>query len=328
MVDEPDSAERVRVELSADAVGQRLDRALVTALAARGLEVSRSRLAKAFERGEVWLDGVVAKPSRTIEAPTSVEVEIPRPEPLKAVAEALPLDVVYEDAELLVVNKPAPMVVHPSAGHARGTLVGAILHHLGVEPESMPVLPGNDDTRPGIVHRIDKDTSGLLVVAKTPAAQTALARAFAAHAIERRYIALIAGVPTWETRRIETGHGRDPVDRRRFSPTGTKRRAVTTATCEERLYKSAKVSFTLETGRTHQIRMHARHLGHPLLGDAIYGHRPQDRWLAARVEEAGRHALHAAVLGFAHPKTGRALHFETRWPPELERLYQALRRGP
>jgi 23S rRNA pseudouridine1911/1915/1917 synthase len=232
---------------------------------------------------------------------------------------------VHEDADLLVVDKPAGMVVHAGPGHARGTLVNAVLHHLAVDADALPVLPGNDALRPGVVHRLDKDTSGLLVMTKTVAAQEVLARQFRTHSLERAYLGVVLGVPSWTRLRIETGHGRDPGDRRRFAPVEGARRAVTQAEVMQPLRGAAVVRFVLQTGRTHQIRMHARHVGHSIAGDALYGHggRVADPDLRARVEGLGRHALHAAVLGFDDP-AGTRLRFESSLPAELQTLVDDL----
>ncbi len=320
----------VLVELSESAVGQRLDRALVDSLVARGEAITRSQLARSFAAGEVRIAGKPVKASLKVEAPCEVELQRVAPPPLAhARPEPIPLAIVHEDDALLVVDKPAGMVVHAGPGHSAGTLVNAVLHHLGAAREDLPVLPGNDPERPGIVHRLDRDTSGLIVVAKTAAALTRLAEQFRTHSIDRAYLGIVLGVPSFATRRIETVHGRDPVDRRRFSPEHGERRAITTMTVVRPLGEhAALVRFELETGRTHQIRMHARHVGHPIFADPLYGRRPRQPELRALAEALGRHALHAAVLGFEHPDgpgapVGR-LRFESPFPPELERLAAAL----
>ena len=310
-------------------VGQRLDRALVAALADRGDPCSRSQLARAFAAGLVTVDGAAVKPSRVVERPLSVELVRLAAEPLRAEPEELPLTVVFEDEHLLVVDKPAGMVVHAGPGHPRGTLVNAILFHLGARPDDLPVMPGNDATRPGIVHRIDKDTSGLLVVAKHLRAQEGLAVQFREHTIRRAYLGIVCGVPRWESKSVRTLHGRDPRDRRRCSPQVERgRTAVTHAWRERVLVDAACLRFRLETGRTHQIRMHARHLGHPLVGDVLYGARAGSDFVraAARRIALDRHALHAAELGFLHPVDKRAgtLEFSSPLPPELQRLIAAL----
>lgn len=315
----------MRVRLGPEAEGSRLDVALVAALEAQGVAISRSALAVAFAAGEVCdAEGRALKASRKVAGETEVELELPSPAPLaEAFPEDIPLAVVHEDADVLVVDKPAGMVVHAGPGHSSGTLVNAVLHHLGVDAAGLPTLPGNDATRPGIVHRIDRGTTGLLVVAKSPAAQAHLAGQFAAHDIEREYVGLVAGVPTWESQVVRTLHGRDARDRRKFSAEVQRgRKAVTHMHKLEGFARASQLRFRLETGRTHQIRVHARYLGHPILGDALYGGTPGE--LREWVEELPGHALHARVLGFEHP-SGEKLRFEAPLPPEFEALAEALR---
>ena len=293
-------------------------------MGALGQPITRSQLARSFAAGQVRVAGRRAKPSLRVEGPLEVEVEFVAPPALAhAFPEPIPLAIVHEDEALLVVDKPAGMVVHAGPGHDRGTLVNAVLHHLGTRGGDLPVLPGNGPERPGIVHRLDRDTSGLLVVAKTLPALAKLAEQFRAHSIERAYLGVVAGIPSWDTRRVETRHGRDPADRRRFAPDQGERQAITTLTRVRALGEHASLlRCTLETGRTHQIRMHARHVGHPILGDALYAGRPK-RPLRAAVDALGRHALHAALLGFEHPRGGH-LRFEAPLPPELDALIAAL----
>ena len=265
------------------------------------------------------------KPGRIVEAAVEVEVELDLPRPVEAVAEDLPLSVVYEDADLLVIDKPAGMVVHAGPGHERGTLVNAVMHHLGPRAAAMPVLPGNDATRPGIVHRLDRDTSGLIVVAASARAQEGLAEKFRVHDLRRRYLGVVWGVPPFQKRTLRTRHGRDPGDRRRFSPhVDEGREAVTHLQLVRALRDAALLEFQLETGRTHQIRMHCRMLGHPIVADAMYGGNggpPTRRAISAAL---GRHALHAAHLGFRHPVTGVELDFDAPLPPDLSDLLERL----
>ena len=323
---------------------ERCDRALVRALAALGHELTRSQLGWAFSEGEVSSGGRLLKPAQRVERPLEVFVRLPEPRPLaRAEPEALPLVVIHEDEDLLVVDKPAGMVVHASLGHERGTLVNAVLHHLGIGAEGLPVLAGNDATRPGIVHRLDRDTSGVMVIAKHAAAQEALARQFRVHSLRRRYLGLVEGVPAWDERRVETGHARDPAERRRFAPrVGAKRQAVTEIRVVERLHEAAMLAFVLHTGRTHQIRMHARYLELPILGDALYGRVPRDARVRQAVAEhiggggpadagggAGvglrRHALHAELLELVHPRGGEPVCWTAPLPAELQALAGALR---
>lgn len=270
-------------------------------------------------------DGGRLRASRVVDAAVEVEVELLAPEPLHATPEALPLQVVFEDEDLLVIDKPAGMVVHAGPGHSHGTLVNAVLHHLDVGAEDLPVLPGNDATRPGIVHRLDRDTSGLLVVAKHLRAQEGLAVQFRRHSLRRRYVGVVRDVPRFTEKTLRTGHARDPIDRRRFTWDAARgRQAVTHVRVEQQLLGAAVLGFQLETGRTHQIRMHCRMLEHPIVGDALYGGLGGPARIRALAEGLGRHALHAAVLGFRHPISGVELNFESGLPPDLEALIAAL----
>ena len=289
------------------------------------MTITRSQLARSFRAGTVTIAAKPAKASLRVEqAALAVEVELVDPPPLAhAEPEAIPLTVVHEDRALVVIDKPAGMVVHAGPGHPRGTLVNAVLHHLGRAAAELPLLPGNGPERPGIVHRLDRDTSGLIVVAKTLPALACLADQFRVHSIARAYLGIVSGVPSWTSRRLETRHGRDPADRRRFAPDQGTRQAITTITKVRALgARAALLRFELETGRTHQIRMHARHLGHPIFADPLYGGRPA-KDLRALAEGLGRHALHAALLGFEHPEGG-VLRFESALPPELAALVEAL----
>lgn len=316
----------IEVVLGDDAVGDRLDRALTSALAAVGRACTRSQLARAFAAGGVTIDGRPAKASAIVSRPLAALVTLVAPEPLRAEPEALPLTIVFEDADLLVIDKAAGMVVHAGPGHPRGSLVNAVLFHLGAAADALPVLPGNDRTRPGIVHRLDRDTSGLIVVAKHLRAQEGLARQFRERTIRRRYLGIVAGVPSFAERVVDTLHGRDPADRRRFTHDVDRgRRALTRAKVLERLGDAALCAFVLATGRTHQIRMHARALGHPIVGDPLYGPGPQSPRLRRLVAGLGRHALHAATLGFRQPISGVDLDFESPLPPELAALLAGLR---
>ncbi len=308
------------VHLTPAHVGQRLDRALVAALAELGQPCTRSALARTFAAGGVRAGGEVLAGSRVVRAPMTVEVVRAPPRPLDVAPEPVPLAIVYEDRRVLVVDKPAGMLVHPAPGARTGTLVAGVLHHLGVRP---PVMPGNDDSRPGVVHRIDRDTSGLVVFAKDAGAQEHLARQFRAHTVERAYLAVGHGVPEWDARRVASRHGRDPADRRRFSPRAGSRRAVSHLRVRARFEAATAFEVRLETGRTHQVRMHARALGHPLVGDALYGRRRRgalDRLL-------GRQALHAAVLGFDRPGGAGFVRLVAPVPPDLARLLAALEPG-
>lgn len=319
-------APSLRLSLGPEALGRRLDQALVAELARRGSPCTRSQLARAFAAGKVrGHGGAPLKASRLVDAAVEIEVELQPPEPLHATPEALPLTVVFEDEHLLVIDKPAGMVVHAGPGHTQGTLVNAVLHHLGLGADELPVLPGNDATRPGIVHRIDRDTSGLLVVAKHMQAQEGLAAQFRRHALRRRYLGVVREVPGFTETTLRTQHARDPADRRRFTwDAGGGRRAVTHVRVEQRLVGAAVLGFRLETGRTHQIRMHCKMIGHPIVGDALYGGLGGPARIRALAAGLGRHALHAAELGFLHPIGGAELDFSSPLPPELSDLVAAL----
>jgi len=276
------------------------------------------------------VDGARPKASQRLRAGASVTVEVPPPAPLPLVPESIPLDIVYEDHAVLVVNKPAGLVVHPGAGHATGTLVHALLARCG------PTLSGIGGVRrPGIVHRLDRGTSGLLVVAKSDRAHLALARELKARRVERRYLALVHGAVPRAEGVVETAIGRHPRDRRRMAvrPAGAGRAAVTRYRVLERF--PAPVPLTLlgvqlGTGRTHQIRVHLAHLGFPVLGDRTYRRRgatPTDPDLVARTAALGGQALHAGVLGFQHPVSGATLRFEAPVPPAFAELLDWLRGG-
>lgn len=290
-------------------------------------DVSRATVQRWIQEGRVLVDGASCRPRDAVRAGALLEVEPLPPPPSNAEPDArVELEVVYEDAAVLVVNKPAGLVVHPARGHRGGTLVNGLL----ARPAFAPALAepsGEDALRPGIVHRIDKDTSGLLVVAKTPKSRESLKAQLAAHSAERAYLALTLGVPALRT--IRTQYGRDRRSRLRFtSRVEEGKLAVTHVKVLERLAggRAAFVECRLETGRTHQIRVHLSEQARtPLLADALYGKRANDPELARASELAGRQALHAAVLGFAHPVTGERLRFEAPLPPDFASALAALR---
>jgi 23S rRNA pseudouridine1911/1915/1917 synthase len=307
--------------VGAEDVGARLDRVVAERLASA--EVSRSRVARMCADGAVSVNDAPAKAATRLRLGDAVTYEVPPPDAPSAAPEDIPLDVVHEDAALLVVNKPAGLVVHPARGHPGGTLVNAVLFHAAGE------LDDDDDAplRPGVVHRIDKDTSGLLVVAKTAAAREALKAQFQAHTIDRSYLAVAVGAPPDEATH-DTLHGRHPTDRVRFTTRVREgKRAVTRVRVVERLAhgRAALVRCELETGRTHQIRVHMAEAGFPLLGDPLYGRRPSDPSLRAVADALARQALHAEVLGFDHPSSGARVRFTAPPPADFAAALAALR---
>jgi 23S rRNA pseudouridine1911/1915/1917 synthase len=298
----------------------RVDAWLVRRLA----DLSRARLQALIEKGLVLVDGRATRPSTRLRPGQAVTVLLPAPEPALPRAEDIPLEVLHEDASLLVVNKPAGLVVHPGAGRPGGTLVNALLGRVRDLSGVGGVL------RPGIVHRLDRGTSGLLVVAKDDAAHRALVRQFASRAVEKEYLALVLGVPDQASGEIDRPIGRDPVHRQRMSvraPRG--REARTSWRIEERFDGAALLRVRIHTGRTHQIRVHLASIGHPVAGDPLYGgtRTPSSRRGEARAALASleRPALHAARLAFRHPATGERREFATPLPPDLAGVVGRLR---
>lgn len=268
-------------------------------------------MAEAIRRGLVLRNGVLVKPSTPLEEGDSLEYEVLPPEPLEALPETIPIDIVFEDDTIIVVNKPAGMVTHPAHGAREHTLVNALMGHAGH-------LPG-DALRPGLVHRLDRDTSGLLVVAKTEAALTTLGKAMMNRFIEREYLGLVTGAPTHDRGTIEGAIGRDPQDRLKYTIRADGKPAVTHYELRERLVNASELMFTLETGRTHQIRVHMAHFGNPVIGDPVYGRND------GRVTLRGQ-ALHAWRLRFRHPVTRAPLSFEVDPPPAYVAAREALRK--
>jgi 23S rRNA pseudouridine1911/1915/1917 synthase len=322
-------------EVAAAAGGQRLDRYLSSMAVETGLSLSRTRLKALIEAGEVSLNGAPERdPATKVAAGDRVGLRIPEPEPSALEGEDIKLDIVFEDDHLLVLDKPAGLVVHPAAGHAKGTLVHALIAHCG---DSLSGIGGVK--RPGIVHRLDKDTSGLLVVAKTDAAHQGLAELFADHgrsgSLVREYIALVWGAMGRKTGTIDAPIARHPHQREKMAiaAEGRGRAAVTHWRVDEEFRSASLIACRLETGRTHQIRVHLAHVGHPLLGDAVYGagfkSKASQLTDAARaaLADLDRQALHAAKLGFVHPVTGEALAFESPPPEKFARLIKRLRDG-
>ena len=324
----------VTIRLGPEAAGQRIDRALAAAAEGGiGPPLSRTRLQALIAEGCVSLDGVaITDPKHKAQTGAEVTIHLPRPTDAVPRAEAIALDVVHEDDDLLVIDKPAGLVVHPAAGHESGTLVNALLAHCGA---SLSGIGGV--RRPGIVHRLDKDTTGLMVVAKSDRAHQGLSAIFADHgrsgSLIRLYMAVVWGAPDRRSGTIEAPLGRHPHHREKVAvlPPGRGRHAVTHWSVEDSLGPATLVACRLETGRTHQIRVHMAESGHPLVGDALYGSgfltkarllSPEAR---AAVDALGRQALHAAVLGFDHPVTGRTLRFDSALPADLRTVVDALR---
>ena len=298
--------------------GLRLDRALADLLP----DLSRERLKALIGEGQVH-----AAPAGKISGSMKVSegqrftITLPPPVPLDTVAQDIPLTIVHEDAHLLVVDKPAGLVVHPAVGNLDGTLVNALLHHCAGQLSGIGGV-----ARPGIVHRIDKDTSGLLVVAKTDRAHEGLARQFKDHSIERAYAAITYGVPVPPAGTVDSWIGRSDADRKKMAVhrEGRGKHAVTHYRTLDRLRGAALVECRLETGRTHQVRVHMAHIGHPLIGDPVYGR--ERKGFKSILETLGfrRQALHARMLGFIHPVKDEPLMFESALPADMQELLSAL----
>jgi 23S rRNA pseudouridine1911/1915/1917 synthase len=308
--------------VEAEEAGQRLDRVLVGRLPER----TRSALTRAIRAGGVLVDGVAVKPGQLLRAGASVEVSLPEPPPTSAAAESIPLHILFEDEAILVLDKPPGLVVHPAAGHAGGTLVNALLGHLGGLPA------GDEPQKPGIVHRLDKDTSGVLVVAKTERAMVRLQRQFAARRVGKSYLALVLGCPEVATGRIEARVGRSRRDRTRMRTlVSGGREAMTRWHVLEQLPGTALLELQPVTGRTHQIRVHLASAGWPVVGDRVYGGGRKPRAvgprLAERITSFPRQALHACRLTFEHPTEGRALSFEAELPQDMAALLEELRQS-
>jgi 23S rRNA pseudouridine1911/1915/1917 synthase len=309
---------------------ERLDRFLARSFA----DISRARFQRLIAEGQVKVEGKAVDDSgQKLKPGQVVDVIVPPPAPAEPKPEHIALDVVFEDKHVIVINKPSGLVVHPAAGHDNGTLVNALLAHCG---DSLSGIGGVK--RPGIVHRLDKDTSGLLVIAKNDAAHQSLSEQFHSHGrdgrLERAYLAFVWGVPQRPAGMIATGIARSTSNRQKMavSTRDDAKEAITHYVIKERFGEVASlVQCNLETGRTHQIRVHMAHIGHPLLGDATYGggfksaltKLPETSRITAKYLKG--QALHAFMLGFEHPKTGKPLHFEAPLPPELAQLYEELR---
>jgi 23S rRNA pseudouridine1911/1915/1917 synthase len=314
---DPSAGAGRQVVVGAEGAGKRIDVALAAALEG----VSRSQVARHIAEGSLTVNGTpAAAPSQKVRAGDVLHWQPAPARPVAIEAEAIPLQVVHEDRWLLVIDKPAGLVVHPAPGHEGGTLVNALLAHC----KDLRGIGG--ELRPGIVHRLDRGTSGLLVVAKDDATLAALGADFKVHRILRRYEALVVGAPARDSGRIETLHGRDPHDRKKFSiKVRTGRRAITDWRVLERLPGLTRVEAELHTGRTHQVRLHFASLGCPILGDATYGRPPRDPELRTLARDLGHQALHAKLLGFTHPATGEPMQWTSPLPPDIERVLAAVR---
>ena len=314
-----DEFDILTVRLEPGDAGVRLDKAL----ADRTPELSRGRVQALIAQGLVSRDGVALRDASAKAAAGDYALLIPPPEPAEPLPEAIPLQVLYEDADLIVVDKPAGMAAHPAPGTPSGTLVNALMHHCGATLSGIGGV-----ARPGIVHRLDKDTSGVLVAAKSDAAHRGLAELFARHDIDRTYVALTRGAPSPARGVIDGRIARSSHDRKKMAVVRTAGRAAVTHYKVARAFGpaerplAARVDCRLETGRTHQIRVHLASRGAPVLGDAVYGSGPPAPAVRAAMAEAGlaRQALHAAVLGFVHPCTGETLRFESPLPADMAAL--------
>jgi 23S rRNA pseudouridine1911/1915/1917 synthase len=324
-------ASQLAVPIAQEQAGQRLDRALAALLP----DLSRSRLQALIGEGRVTTGGTTIKdPNHRVKLGEVYDIAIPEPVSPRPRGQDIPLTIVHEDKDLVVIDKPAGLVVHPAAGNPDGTLVNALIAHCGEE-----LIGIGGEARPGIVHRLDKDTSGLLVAAKNERAMASLAKQFANHTIERAYHALVWGSPRAKSGLIEGQIGRSPFDRKRMAVlrgggklARTRYKVIETFGSKDRPVASL-IECRLETGRTHQIRVHLTHLGHPLIGDPQYGRaRPPPRAKTPVEEKAftlaigfQRQALHAFLLGFQHPSRHKTMRFESPWPADFALLVEALR---
>ncbi|MDF2938338.1 MAG: pseudouridine synthase [Paenibacillaceae bacterium] len=295
--------------VESECAGQRIDKYVGESM---DTVVSRTQIQNWIHDGFVQVNGFTVKPNYKVAEGDSIAVTVPKPEETEIAPEPMDLEIVYEDSHVIVVNKPRGLVVHPSAGHYTGTLVSGLLHHC-------KDLSGiNGKLRPGIVHRIDKDTSGLIMAAKNDHAHQSLAQQLKDHTVTRKYIAVVHGVLQHDIGTVDAPIGRDTYDRKLFTVTEkNSRNAVTHFTVTERLKEFSVLELKLETGRTHQIRVHMKYIGYPLVGDPFYG--------KSRDKEMKGQALHAAVLGFVHPVSGEYLEFSAPLPEDMSQLLDRLR---
>ncbi len=291
----------------AEASGKRLDVFVSESME----EMTRSHVQKLIEEGRVTVNGAAAKGNRRLKDGDLVECDVPDPKPAEITAEEIPLDILYEDEDVILVNKPKGMVMHPAAGHDSGTLVNALMFHCGDRLSGI-----NGVLRPGIVHRIDRDTTGVLVICKNDAAHLSLAEQLKEHSITRKYRAIVSGVIKENEGTVDSPIARDPKDRKKMKcgmPEG--RRAVTHYRVLQRFRSCTYIECRLETGRTHQIRVHMASIGHPVLGDQVYGPAKNPYHLEGQT-------LHAMVLGFRHPRTGEYMEFTAPLPKYFSELLE------
>ncbi len=290
-------------------------------------DCTRSHAALLIRQGNIRVDGAQAKPSHKVKTSEQITIEVPPPEPVDLVAEPMDLTVLFEDRYLIVIDKPAGLVVHPAAGHPTGTLVNGILHHC-------PDLAGiGGEARPGIVHRLDKDTSGVIVIAKSAAALADLAAQFKARKVVKRYLALVHGIPAHADGSIDLPIGRHPVDRKKMSTQSPRaREALTLWRIKERFEGAALLEVDLKTGRTHQIRVHCQSMGHPIVGDRTYGYRKPRAALSRYhpdirmiLSNPARQLLHAGHLNFRHPATSEPVAFDADLPQDMAQTLGKLR---
>lgn len=311
-------AEPLTFVVSGEEAGERLD----AFLAARIEGTSRTTIKRYVEDGDVLVGGRAAKPSYKLRAGEQIEVEVPAPPPLDLTPEDIPLDIIHEDEDLVVVNKPAGMVTHPAAGVRAGTLANALAFHFQHLSQHAGAF------RPGIVHRLDRDTSGLIVVAKNAQAHEHLSEQFRARTIFKSYVALAHGLPERDSGRVEQPIGRDPRHRTRMAVVRAGREALSLWRVRQRLGRFTLFEVEIKTGRTHQIRVHLAWIKHPVVGDATYGggrdRNLPDNSLRARIAALGRQFLHAERLSFKHPRTGETLSFNAPLPAELQEFLDSL----
>ena len=316
----------IRLTVPPEHHGERLDSFLAGVFS----DLTRSQLKKLIDDGGVLLAARPAKAGEKLKSGAAIEVRLPPPRPMTALAEAIPLRVLYEDSHLIVIDKPAGLVVHPAPGHAGGTLVNALLHHC----RDLAGIGG--ELRPGIVHRLDKETSGVLVATKDDATHLHLARQFKEHSITRRYLALVHGSLTQLRGTIDCPIGRHPSQRQKMSGTTRSGRRAVTHWRVVRRYETQRLTLlelTLETGRTHQIRVHLSEMKLPIVGDPVYGNPGRiatiaDRELRQRLQQLKRQALHARLLGFIHPATGFYQEFTSPLPADMAGVIDYLDGGP